>query len=64
MGSEFVVEVNRSEQHPTLCARYKTTHTSRSNVKRPEPPAVDYVMMTTCPTLFDPSNIASKVLGG
>ena len=54
MGSEFVVEVNRSEQHPTLCARYKTKYTSRSNVKRPEPPAVDYVILTTCPNTIRP----------
>lgn len=54
MGSEFVVEVDRNEQRPKLCARYKTTHTSRSNVKRPEPPAVDYVIMTTCPSTVRP----------
>jgi hypothetical protein len=56
IGSELVVEVDRTDRSPTLRASYKTVRTSRSTVKRPDPPSVEYIIATTCPNTIQPDS--------
>jgi hypothetical protein len=56
IGSELVVEVNRTQRPPTLGTRYRTLRTSRSTVDRPNPPSVEYIIATTCPNTIRPNS--------